>query len=29
MLLGFSGGLFAVPLNALLQQRSGKEERAA
>ena len=27
MLLGFSAGLFAVPLNALLQQRSGKEEK--
>jgi acyl-[acyl-carrier-protein]-phospholipid O-acyltransferase/long-chain-fatty-acid--[acyl-carrier-protein] ligase len=27
VLLGFSGGLFAVPLNALLQQRSGKEEK--
>src|SRR5262245_1615514 len=26
-LLGFSAGLFAVPLNALLQQRSGKEEK--
>lgn len=25
--LGFAGGLFAVPLNALLQQRSGKEEK--
>jgi acyl-[acyl-carrier-protein]-phospholipid O-acyltransferase/long-chain-fatty-acid--[acyl-carrier-protein] ligase len=25
--LGFSAGLFAVPLNALLQQRSGKEEK--
>jgi acyl-[acyl-carrier-protein]-phospholipid O-acyltransferase/long-chain-fatty-acid--[acyl-carrier-protein] ligase len=27
ILLGFSGGLFAVPLNALLQQRSGKQEK--
>ena len=27
MLLGFSGGLFAVPLNALLQHRSGREEK--
>jgi acyl-[acyl-carrier-protein]-phospholipid O-acyltransferase/long-chain-fatty-acid--[acyl-carrier-protein] ligase len=27
VLLGFSGGLFAVPLNALLQQKSGKEEK--
>jgi acyl-[acyl-carrier-protein]-phospholipid O-acyltransferase/long-chain-fatty-acid--[acyl-carrier-protein] ligase len=27
MLLGFFGGLFAVPLNALLQQRSASEER--
>src|SRR5918996_503072 len=26
-LLGFSAGLFAVPLNALLQHRSGKEEK--
>jgi acyl-[acyl-carrier-protein]-phospholipid O-acyltransferase / long-chain-fatty-acid--[acyl-carrier-protein] ligase len=26
-LLGFSGGLFIVPLNALLQQRSGREEK--
>jgi acyl-[acyl-carrier-protein]-phospholipid O-acyltransferase/long-chain-fatty-acid--[acyl-carrier-protein] ligase len=26
-LLGFSGGLFIVPLNALLQQRSGHEEK--
>jgi acyl-[acyl-carrier-protein]-phospholipid O-acyltransferase/long-chain-fatty-acid--[acyl-carrier-protein] ligase len=25
--LGMSGGLFIVPLNALLQQRSGREER--
>ena len=25
--LGFSGGLFAVPLNALLQQRSGRDEK--
>ena len=25
--LGFAAGLFAVPLNALLQQRSGKEEK--
>ena len=25
--LGFSGGLFAVPLNALLQQRSGREDK--
>jgi acyl-[acyl-carrier-protein]-phospholipid O-acyltransferase/long-chain-fatty-acid--[acyl-carrier-protein] ligase len=27
MCLGFSGGLFAVPLNALLQQRSGREQK--
>ena len=27
VLLGFSAGLFAVPLNAFLQQRSGKEEK--
>jgi len=27
VLLGLSAGLFAVPLNALLQQRSGKEEK--
>lgn len=27
ILLGFSGGLFAVPLNALLQQRSGREHK--
>ncbi|MGA2329972.1 MAG: acyl-[ACP]--phospholipid O-acyltransferase [Bryobacteraceae bacterium] len=27
MLLGFSGGLFAVPLHAYLQQRSGTQER--
>ena len=27
VLLGFAAGLFAVPLNALLQQRSGKEEK--
>ncbi len=27
VMLGFSAGLFAVPLNALLQQRSGKEEK--
>lgn len=26
-LLGFSGGLFIVPLNAFLQQRSGREEK--
>ena len=26
-LVGFAGGLFAVPLNALLQQRSGREEK--
>ncbi len=26
-LLGFSGGLFIVPLNALLQQRSGRDEK--
>jgi acyl-[acyl-carrier-protein]-phospholipid O-acyltransferase / long-chain-fatty-acid--[acyl-carrier-protein] ligase len=25
--VGFAGGLFAVPLNALLQQRSGREEK--
>jgi acyl-[acyl-carrier-protein]-phospholipid O-acyltransferase/long-chain-fatty-acid--[acyl-carrier-protein] ligase len=27
IILGFSAGLFIVPLNALLQQRSGKEEK--
>src|SRR5262245_12985006 len=27
VLLGFSAGLFAVPLNALLQHQSGKEEK--
>jgi acyl-[acyl-carrier-protein]-phospholipid O-acyltransferase / long-chain-fatty-acid--[acyl-carrier-protein] ligase len=27
VLLGFSGGLFAVPLNALLQHKSGREEK--
>jgi len=27
ILLGFSGGLFIVPLNAFLQQRSGKDEK--
>lgn len=27
MLLGFSGGLFIVPLNAILQQKSGREEK--
>lgn len=27
ILLGFSGGLFIVPLNALLQQKSGREEK--
>jgi acyl-[acyl-carrier-protein]-phospholipid O-acyltransferase/long-chain-fatty-acid--[acyl-carrier-protein] ligase len=27
ILMGFSAGLFIVPLNALLQQRSGKEEK--
>ncbi|HUK42556.1 MAG TPA: AMP-binding protein, partial [Candidatus Acidoferrales bacterium] len=27
VLLGFSAGLFIVPLNALLQQRSGREEK--
>src|SRR5437764_13225845 len=27
MLVGFFGGLFAVPLNALLQQRSGEQEK--
>jgi len=27
VLLGFAAGLFAVPLNALLQQRSGREEK--
>ncbi|MEK7773708.1 MAG: MFS transporter, partial [Deltaproteobacteria bacterium] len=27
MMLGFSGGLFIVPLNALLQQKSGSEEK--
>ena len=26
-LVGFFGGLFAVPLNALLQQKSGDEEK--
>ncbi len=26
-LVGFFGGLFAVPLNALLQQRSGDQEK--
>ena len=26
-MLGFSGGLFIVPLNAFLQQRSGREEK--
>ena len=26
-LLGFSGGLFIVPLNAILQQKSGREEK--
>jgi len=26
-LLGFSGGLFIVPLNALIQQKSGREEK--
>ena len=26
-LLGFSGGLFVVPLNALLQQKSGRDEK--
>jgi acyl-[acyl-carrier-protein]-phospholipid O-acyltransferase/long-chain-fatty-acid--[acyl-carrier-protein] ligase len=26
-LVGFAGGLFAVPLNALLQQRSGRNEK--
>src|SRR5438093_3756194 len=26
-LVGFFGGLFAVPLNALLQQRSGSQEK--
>jgi acyl-[acyl-carrier-protein]-phospholipid O-acyltransferase/long-chain-fatty-acid--[acyl-carrier-protein] ligase len=26
-LLGFSGGLFVIPLNAFLQQRSGEDER--
>lgn len=25
--IGFAGGLFAVPLNALLQQRSGRDEK--
>jgi len=25
--LGFAGGLFVIPLNALLQQRSGREEK--
>jgi len=27
ILLGFAAGLFVVPLNAMLQQRSGKEEK--
>src|SRR5207302_1763718 len=27
MLVGFFGGLFAVPLNALLQQKSGEQEK--
>src|SRR4029079_4985358 len=27
MLIGFSGGLFAVPLNALLQHRAGADEK--
>ncbi|OGP18624.1 MAG: hypothetical protein A2V21_306975 [Deltaproteobacteria bacterium GWC2_55_46] len=27
LMLGFSGGLFIVPLNALLQQRSGADEK--
>jgi len=27
MLLGFSGGFFIVPLDALIQQRSGREEK--
>ncbi|HVO93194.1 MAG TPA: acyl-[ACP]--phospholipid O-acyltransferase, partial [Terriglobales bacterium] len=27
VLLGFSAGLFAVPLNAVLQQRAGREEK--
>ena len=27
VLLGFAAGLFAVPLNALLQQRAGREEK--
>jgi acyl-[acyl-carrier-protein]-phospholipid O-acyltransferase / long-chain-fatty-acid--[acyl-carrier-protein] ligase len=27
VLIGFFGGLFAVPLNALLQQRSGQQEK--
>ncbi len=27
LLLGFSGGFFIVPLNALLQQKSGREEK--
>lgn len=27
VLLGFAGGLFIVPLNALLQQKSGREEK--
>ena len=26
-MVGFFGGLFAVPLNALLQQKSGDEEK--
>ena len=28
-MVGFFGGLFAVPLNALLQQKSGDEEKGA
>ena len=27
VLIGFAGGFFAVPLNALLQQRSGREDK--
>ncbi len=27
MMLGFSGGLFIIPLNALLQQKSGSDEK--
>ncbi|MFQ5961551.1 MAG: MFS transporter, partial [Candidatus Methylomirabilales bacterium] len=27
LLLGFAGGLFIVPLNAILQQKSGREEK--